>query len=108
MVAVGTLAVLGPHMVLSIQAASGSCAMKRHGCGHSSLVACCCEASPLPDATVPQATTTASLTQAPQPLQGPVAVDLVCPSRLAPRLGTSPRHGYATADLSVLLSTFLI
>jgi hypothetical protein len=108
MAAVGTLALLGPHMVLSSGAASGSCAMKRHGCGHYSLVACCCAAPSLPDATVPQPTTTASLTQALQPIAGPAAVAIMRASPLEARLGLSPTRGYTPTDLPVLLSTFLI
>lgn len=108
MAAVGTLALLGPHMVLSSGAASRSCATKRHGCGHASLVACCCVAPALPDAAIPQPTTTASLTQAPQPLQAPPVIGITFASRLEARLGTSPTHGYTSTDLPVFLSTFLI
>lgn len=106
-VAVGAVALLGPHTLMSTGAAPDSCATKRHGCGIPSLSACCCAAPVLPEGSLPPLTTAAPIT----PLQNAAPATMSeTPAQpaLELRLATAPPHGYCTVDLPTLLSTFLI
>jgi hypothetical protein len=107
-VAVGAVALLGPHTIMSKSATPDSCAAKRHGCGLPALsVSCCCAGQALPDGLTPPSNAAAPVTQL-LPVAAPAAAVLPAVSPLEPRLASAPAHGFCTTDLPILLSTLLI
>lgn len=87
------------------------CKAQHHRCGHPSITSCCCHDEQADPATPAQSSSGRAQVNAPTQPAGPVSdstsasTDHVWSAALRFH---SPPHGYHGADLSILLSTFLI